>query len=67
MPGLLTVALTIPWRLSSAPGMMEPVCHELDMSRKRRIVEQIAEYTVCVFDQALDGIASIYPAATDKV
>ncbi|KAK8063418.1 hypothetical protein PG996_008070 [Apiospora saccharicola] len=67
MPGLLTVALTIPRRLSSASGMVEPVCHELDMSRNRGIVEQIAEYTVCVFDQALDGIASIYPAAADEV
>ncbi|KAK8128473.1 hypothetical protein PG984_009581 [Apiospora sp. TS-2023a] len=39
--------------------------HEIDMSRKRRIVEQIAEYPVSVFDQCLDGIASLYPAAAD--
>ncbi|KAK8029035.1 hypothetical protein PG991_006091 [Apiospora marii] len=37
---------------------------ELDMSRKRRIVEQLAEYTVCVFDKAFDGgISTMYPAA----
>lgn len=39
--------------------------HELDMPRKRRIVEQLAEYTVCVFDRGLDGISSLYPAGPD--
>ncbi|KAK7973300.1 hypothetical protein PG988_007434 [Apiospora saccharicola] len=39
--------------------------HELDMLRKWRIVIQIAEYAVYVFDQSLDGIASLSPAAAD--
>ena len=37
---------------------------ELDMSRKRRIVEQLAEYTICVFDNHFDGISSLYPASS---
>ena len=35
---------------------------EMHISRKRRIVEQLAEYTIRVFDHGLDGIASVYPA-----
>ncbi|KAK8051150.1 hypothetical protein PG993_002535 [Apiospora rasikravindrae] len=37
--------------------------NDMDMPRKRRLVEQLAEYTVRVFDNEFEGIGSLYPPA----
>ncbi|KAK8867826.1 kinase-like domain-containing protein [Apiospora arundinis] len=37
--------------------------HEMDWTRKLRVVDQLTEYTHCVFDRGLEGIANLYPAA----
>ncbi|KAK8079501.1 hypothetical protein PG997_007319 [Apiospora hydei] len=37
--------------------------HDMEWSRKMRLVEQLAEYTARVYDNEFEGIGSLYPAA----
>ncbi|KAK8091050.1 hypothetical protein PG994_000555 [Apiospora phragmitis] len=52
--------------MSKVPGRPLFQCwRDMDLSRKRRVVEQLAEYTETIFNRGLDGIGCLYPAAAD--